>query len=64
MIDLGAAPGSWSQYAAEKVGESGRVIAVDLLAMEPIVHVHILQGDFTETETEQRLLQEPQLNRY
>lgn len=56
VVDLGAAPGSWSQYAAERVGESGRVIAVDLLEMEPIMHVHILQGDFTEAETEQLLL--------
>jgi 23S rRNA (uridine2552-2'-O)-methyltransferase len=47
-IDLGAAPGGWSQYAARMVGETGRVIAVDLLAMDPISGVELLQGDFTQ----------------
>lgn len=58
VVDLGSAPGSWSQYAAEKVGEKGRVIAVDLLPMEPIMHVQFYQGDFTEETTEKWLLEQ------
>ena len=53
VIDLGAAPGGWSQYAASLVGDEGRVIAVDRLEMDPIAGVEILQGDF---EDEQMLL--------
>ena len=47
VVDLGAAPGGWSQVAAKRVGPSGRVIAIDLLQMEPIAGVTFLQGDFT-----------------
>ena len=47
VVDLGAAPGGWSQVAAKRVGPSGRVIAIDLLQMEPITGVTFLQGDFT-----------------
>ena len=54
VVDLGAAPGSWSQYAAQRVGPSGRVIAVDILPMEPIRNVHFIQGDFTNDEVFQR----------
>ena len=54
-VDLGSAPGSWSQLAARLVGSSGRVIAVDLLPMEPIPGVDFLQGDFTAPETLQGL---------
>jgi 23S rRNA (uridine2552-2'-O)-methyltransferase len=50
-VDLGAAPGSWSQLAAQLVRPNGRVIAVDLLAMPPIPGVEFLLGDFTEPET-------------
>jgi 23S rRNA (uridine2552-2'-O)-methyltransferase len=50
-VDLGAAPGSWSQLAVRLVGPSGRVIAVDLLPMEPIAGVDFLEGDFTTPET-------------
>ena len=50
-VDLGAAPGGWSQLAARLVGNEGRVIAVDLLAMEAIPGVEILVGDFTAAET-------------
>ena len=50
-IDLGAAPGSWSQLAARLVSPGGRVVAVDVLAMEPIAGVEFLQGDFTTPET-------------
>ena len=48
VVDLGAAPGGWSQYAKERVGPVGRVIALDILPLEPIAGVEILQGDFTE----------------
>jgi 23S rRNA (uridine2552-2'-O)-methyltransferase len=50
-VDLGAAPGSWSQLAAQLVGPSGRVVAVDLLPMDPIPGVDFLEGDFTAPET-------------
>ena len=46
VVDLGAAPGSWSQVAVGKVGGAGRVFALDLLPMEPIPGVHFMQGDF------------------
>ena len=49
VLDLGAAPGGWSQVAAAAVGSSGRVIAVDILAMEPITNVVCVQGDFNES---------------
>ena len=48
VVDLGAAPGGWSQWAAERVGKRGRVVAVDLLSMAPIEGVTFLQGDFRE----------------
>lgn len=46
VVDLGAAPGSWSQVAAARVGEKGKVFALDLLPMEPIRGVEFMQGDF------------------
>jgi 23S rRNA (uridine2552-2'-O)-methyltransferase len=48
VVDLGAAPGSWSQAIAERVCPGGRVIALDLLPMEPIAGVAVLEGDFRE----------------
>jgi 23S rRNA (uridine2552-2'-O)-methyltransferase len=56
-VDLGAAPGSWSQLAARLVGSAGRVIAVDLLPMEPIVGVDFIEGDFTAPQTLEALRQ-------
>jgi 23S rRNA (uridine2552-2'-O)-methyltransferase len=50
-VDLGSSPGSWSQFAAKLVGNSGRVVAVDLLPMEPLERVEFLLGDFTTPET-------------
>src|SRR6266849_3236025 len=50
VVDLGAAPGGWSQVARERIGAKGRVIAVDLAAMLPIEGVEILRGDFTRPE--------------
>ena len=48
VIDLGAAPGGWSQVAAKKVGPKGTVIAIDLLPIAPISGVKVVQGDFRE----------------
>jgi 23S rRNA (uridine2552-2'-O)-methyltransferase len=56
VLDLGAAPGGWSEYAIHAVGTSGRVIAVDLLPLEPIAGVEFLQGDFTEQQVLDQIL--------
>ena len=48
VLDLGSSPGGWSQVAARRVGHSGRVIALDVLPMQPIAGVDFIQGDFTE----------------
>ena len=48
IIDLGSAPGSWSQVAIERIGLKGRVIALDLLEMQPIKQVEFIQGDFRD----------------
>ncbi|MBQ5459120.1 MAG: RlmE family RNA methyltransferase [Rhodocyclaceae bacterium] len=50
VVDLGAAPGSWSQVAVQRTAPDGRVFALDLLAMEPIAGVQFIQGDFREDE--------------
>ena len=48
VLELGAAPGAWSQYVRRQVGPSGRVVATDLLPMAPLEGVEFLQGDFRE----------------
>ena len=48
VVDLGAAPGGWSQVAAAKVGLGGKVVALDLLPFEPLAGVDFIQGDFRE----------------
>jgi 23S rRNA (uridine2552-2'-O)-methyltransferase len=48
VVDLGAAPGGWSQVAAQAVGKGGRVIAVDLLEMSPVPGVEVICGDFND----------------
>jgi 23S rRNA (uridine2552-2'-O)-methyltransferase len=48
VVDLGSAPGGWSQVAARLVGAKGRVLATDILPMEPVKNVDFIQGDFTE----------------
>ncbi len=48
VLDLGAAPGGWSQVVAQKVGMSGVVVASDILPMEPVAGVTFVQGDFRE----------------
>ena len=56
VLDLGAAPGGWSQVAAKIVGQNGQVIASDILPIEPILGVDFLQGDFTELLIYEKLL--------
>jgi len=51
VLDLGAAPGGWSEYAKQAVGDRGRVVALDILPLEPIAGVESIQGDFTEQQT-------------
>ncbi|NKI19094.1 23S rRNA (uridine(2552)-2'-O)-methyltransferase RlmE [Spongiibacter sp. KMU-166] len=56
VVDLGAAPGGWSQVAAELVGDNGRVLASDILPMDSLAGVEFVQGDFTEQEVFDRLM--------
>ncbi len=56
VVDLGAAPGGWSQIAAEKLGPAGRVVALDLLPMDALAGVEFIQGDFREDACYERLL--------
>jgi 23S rRNA (uridine2552-2'-O)-methyltransferase len=55
VVDLGAAPGGWAQALAQRVGRSGRVMAVDLLEIAPIPGVTVVRGDFREETVLQRL---------
>ena len=55
-LDLGAAPGAWSQYAARQVGRTGQVIATDILPMPELAGVQFVQGDFREQEVFERVL--------
>jgi 23S rRNA (uridine2552-2'-O)-methyltransferase len=54
IIDIGAAPGSWSQYAS-KVSKSGKIISIDLKEIEPITNIIQIKGDFTENEIQQEI---------
>jgi 23S rRNA (uridine2552-2'-O)-methyltransferase len=54
VIDIGAAPGSWSQYAS-KVVRNGKIISIDLKEMEPINNTVQIKGDFTENETQYKI---------
>ncbi len=56
VLDLGAAPGGWSQVASKIVGQTGQVIASDILPIEEISGVDFLQGDFTESSVYEKLL--------
>ena len=56
VIDLGAAPGGWSQVAAGKVGAGGRVIAVDLLEIAPMSGVTVFRGDFREPAVQSQIV--------
>ena len=55
-LDLGAAPGAWSQYARRQVGHPGRVIATDMLEMPPVAGVEFVRGDFREPEVFEAVL--------
>ncbi|HEC12835.1 MAG TPA: 23S rRNA methyltransferase [Acidiferrobacteraceae bacterium] len=56
VVDLGAAPGGWSQYVAAQIKGKGRIVAVDLLAMLPIRGVESIQGDFTDAKVVERVI--------
>lgn len=58
VLDLGSAPGGWSQVAAKLVGDHGRVIASDILPMDSIADVSFIHGDFTEDEVFERICAE------
>lgn len=55
VVDLGAAPGGWCQYCADRLGGGGRIVALDMLPMDALADVVFLQGDFTEGEALSRL---------
>ena len=57
VLDLGSAPGGWSQVAGVLVGDRGRVLASDILPMDHLPNVTFIQGDFTEQETYDQLMQ-------
>ena len=56
VIDLGAAPGGWSEYCVKKLGKNGAMVALDILPMEPIDDVTIIQGDFREDAVFEELM--------
>ena len=57
VVDLGASPGGWSQVAVQLVGDNGTVVASDILPMNPIAGVSFIQGDFTEQEVYDRIIE-------
>src|SRR3982750_1406511 len=50
VVDLGSAPGSWTQVLRERVGGTGRIVAIDVLPMDPLAGVTFVQADFREAE--------------
>ena len=56
VVDLGSAPGGWSQYAAQEVGKNGCVIASDILPMDELDGVEFIQGDFTENDVLKKIM--------
>ena len=56
IMDLGSAPGGWSQVAGKLVGKKGRVLATDILPMDPVPNVDFIQGDFTDEAIVEKLL--------
>jgi len=56
IVDLGAAPGGWSQFAQQRLGKNNKLIALDILAMEPIDGVEFIEGDFREQVVMDQLL--------
>ena len=57
VVDLGAAPGGWTELATKWVGKSGRVFALDSLSMDPVTNARIMAGDFTEDSVLEQLMQ-------
>jgi 23S rRNA (uridine2552-2'-O)-methyltransferase len=57
LLDLGSAPGGWSQVAAKLVGAKGRILATDILPMDSLAHVDFIQGDFTDEAIVAQLLE-------
>ncbi|MBI1330485.1 MAG: 23S rRNA methyltransferase [Alphaproteobacteria bacterium] len=57
VLDLGAAPGGWSQIAVQRIGETGKLVATDILEMEPIPGATIVIADFLDNETPDRIKQ-------
>ena len=57
VVDLGAAPGGWSQYVSYQIGEHGNIFALDILPMDPLPDVEFIQGDFREEEVLNQLLE-------
>ncbi len=57
VLDLGAAPGGWTQYVAEKLGDQGQIIALDILPMDALPNVVVIQGDFHEDAVLQQLIE-------
>lgn len=55
ILDLGAAPGGWSQVAAQRIGETGNIVAIDILEMEPIPGARVFHGDLTDPEIPDQL---------
>lgn len=56
VVDLGAAPGSWCEYAASRLSGDGRIVGVDILEMKPIAGVETILGDFTDPGVQKRIL--------
>jgi len=57
IVDLGSAPGGWSQVASRLIGEKGRLVATDILSMDPIRNVEFIQGDFTDESVLRQVLE-------
>ncbi|MGL6298017.1 MAG: RlmE family RNA methyltransferase [Methanobacteriaceae archaeon] len=60
IVDLGAAPGGWSQVALEKVGESGKVVAIDLNKIKPFTEENLykIKGDFTSADVQEEIIEQ------
>ena len=57
VVDLGAAPGGWCQYASKILGKNGRIVGLDLLPIEPLEGVDLIEGDFREQTVLDELMQ-------
>ncbi len=57
ILELGAAPGGWCQYTTQKIGSAGRILAIDLLPIDPVKNVDVIQGDVTEDDVFDAIMQ-------